>query len=282
MSANIKFKDSLFRSLFSKPEPLRQLYSALTGVTIPEDVPITINTLEDVLFMGRKNDISFLIGDALVVLFEHQSTINPNMPLRMLDYIVPIYEKIIDERDRYSETPLELPRPVFFLLYNGEKSLPAITTLKLSDLFKEASVFLSPEMQTLSLELVVTVININSEENAELLEKCTLLKAYVIFVRKVREYKKQTGSLEEGIKLAIKYCCENDILKEYLEEHSVEVTNMLTIEWNQETALAVRFEDGKKEGKEEVARNALAEGASFEFVQRITGLGIETIKKLRS
>ena len=87
MSANVKFKASLFTFLFSEPEVLRELYSALEGVSLPPDVPVTINTLEDVLFMDRVNDISFEIGGKLVVLIEHQSTINPNIALRLLMYI---------------------------------------------------------------------------------------------------------------------------------------------------------------------------------------------------
>jgi hypothetical protein len=96
MSANTKYKDSLFSWLFSDPDTLRELYSAIEGVPLDPSVPITINTLEDVLFMDMINDISFLVAGKLVILIEHQSTINPNMPLRLLLYVARVYQKIID------------------------------------------------------------------------------------------------------------------------------------------------------------------------------------------
>ena len=74
MLANTKYKDSVFSLLFSDPVILRELYCALEDVTMPPDIPITINTLQDALFMDRINDISFEIGDKVVVLIEHQST----------------------------------------------------------------------------------------------------------------------------------------------------------------------------------------------------------------
>ena len=118
MGANTKYKDSVFTFLFSDPELLRELYGALEGVTLAADVPITINTLRDVLFKDRINDISFAIGDKLVVLIEHQSTINPNIAFRLLIYIAKIYEKIIGKKNIYASRLVRIPRPEFFVLYN--------------------------------------------------------------------------------------------------------------------------------------------------------------------
>jgi len=94
MDVNIKYKASVFSSLFSTPDALRELYSAIEGVDLPPDTPIDINTLSDVLFMDQVNDVSFTIASRLLVIFEHQSTINQNMPLRLLMYIARVYEKI--------------------------------------------------------------------------------------------------------------------------------------------------------------------------------------------
>ena len=124
MQPNKKFKSSVFSMLFSDPDLLRELYCALDGVSLPKDVPVTINTLEDVLFMDFINDVSFEIDGKLVVLIEHQSTINPNMALRLLMYIGRVYEKIIDEKNVYSGKPLKIPRPEFFVLYNGVEPIP--------------------------------------------------------------------------------------------------------------------------------------------------------------
>jgi len=227
MGANTKYKDSVFSFLFSDPDLLRELYCALEGITLPADIPITINTLQDVLFMDRVNDISFEIGGKLVILIEHQSTINPNMPLRLLMYIVRVYEKIIGDKNIYTSRLLPIPRPEFFILYNGESPYPD--------------------------------------------EK----------IGKVREYEKEGYSLEEAIRKAVIYCRDHDILKEFLEKNSSEVINMLMTEWNLDDAKQVWYEDGLMDGKEEIARNALAEGASIEFVQKITGLDMDTIKNSR-
>ncbi|MDR0476154.1 MAG: Rpn family recombination-promoting nuclease/putative transposase, partial [Treponema sp.] len=124
MGANTKYKDSVFSFLFSDPDLLRELYCALEGVTLPSDLPVTINTLRDVLFMDRINDISFEIGGKLVILIEHQSTINPNMALRLLMYIARVYEKIIGNRNVYNSRLISVPRPEFFVLYNGTAPYP--------------------------------------------------------------------------------------------------------------------------------------------------------------
>ena len=96
MNINRSYKDSVFSLLFNDPETLRELYGALEGSPLPPDLPITINTLEGVLFMERVNDISFAAGDKLVIILEHQSTVNPNMPLRCLLYLARLYEKNIE------------------------------------------------------------------------------------------------------------------------------------------------------------------------------------------
>ncbi|MDR0689459.1 MAG: Rpn family recombination-promoting nuclease/putative transposase, partial [Spirochaetaceae bacterium] len=111
MTANREYKDSLFAWLFSNPDTLRELYGALSGVPLPPDIPILINTLERVLFKDRMNDISFLVGDVLVVLIEHQSTVNENMPLRLLLYITKVYESLLGEKNIYRSRRLSLPLP---------------------------------------------------------------------------------------------------------------------------------------------------------------------------
>jgi len=116
MHANAKYKDSVFSLLFSKPELLRELYVALEGVDLPDDVPVTINTLQDVLFMDRINNISFEIDGKLIVLLEHQSTVNPNIPLRMLMYIARLYEQIIGAKNIYASTRITIPRVIFILI----------------------------------------------------------------------------------------------------------------------------------------------------------------------
>jgi predicted transposase/invertase (TIGR01784 family) len=301
MGANVKYKASVFSSIFSDPDILRELYGALEGVTLPPDIEVTINTLQDVLFKERINDISFTIGGKLVVLIEHQSTINPNIALRLLIYIAEIYEKITEKKNIYSSHLICIPRPEFFVLYNGLSPFPDEKLLKLSDAF-EAGLLPDIEKKTpLALELEVRVININHGRNKELAEKCKPLGEYSAFVEKVREFQKENNP-DEALKKAVTYCHDHDILKAFLRENAPEVTmSILHGEWNLDEALAVRYEegveDGRTEGMEkgeamgevrgmekgraEVARNALAQGATPEFVQKITGLDMQTITSFR-
>jgi len=284
MGANRKYKASVFSLLFSDPDLLRELYGALEGISLPADIPVTINTLQDVLFKDRINDISFAIGDKLVVLIEHQSTINRNIALRLLIYIAKIYEKILEGKNIYASRLIHIPRPEFFVLYNGISPYPDGELLKLSDAFESG---LLPEMKKESpaLELEVRVININKGRNQEIAGKCKTLGEYSAFIEKVREFKKETNKLGEAVKNAVIYCRDHDILKEFLEKNAKEVLSMLTTEWKWEDALAYRYEEGREEGREEgeargreeIARNALSQGASLDFVQKITGLDIQTI-----
>ena len=159
MGLNKQYKDSVFSLLFREPDTLRELYGAICGVPLDPSIPVTINTLEGVLFMERINDISFEIAHQLVILLEHQSTINPNMALRLLIYIARIYEKIIDNKKVYSAKPIVLPRPEFIVLYNGVAPYPEESTLRLSGLFEESGLpvlTVSP-----ALEVEVKVYNIS-------------------------------------------------------------------------------------------------------------------------
>jgi hypothetical protein len=296
MGANTKYKDSMFSLLFSDPDILRNLYAALKGISLPADVPVTINTLQDVLFMDRVNDISFEIGGKLVVLIEHQSTINPNMALRLLLYIARVYEKIIGDKNIYASKLIPIPRPEFYVLYNGKTPYPDNATLKLSDAFESGTELGLPEKGVPALELEVTVLNITMGRNEEIVKRCETLAAYSAFVGKVEEYEKGEAGREESIKKAIKYCIEHDILRDFLNENSSEVMNMLMTEWNWDDALAVRFEEGLEEGREqgreqgleqgreesleEVAKNALAQGLPVDVIKTITGLDAEIIKNL--
>jgi hypothetical protein len=305
MGANTKYKDSVFSFLFSDPDLLRELYCALEGVTLPADVPVTINTLRDVLFLDMINDISFEIGGKLVILIEHQSTINPNMALRLLMYIARVYEKIIGDRNIYGSRLIPIPRPEFFVLYNGTAPYPEECVLKLSDSFEKAGILGLPEKENAALELVVKVVNINQGKNESIVRRCKTLAQYSAFVGKVRAFEKESGDRTEAMKKAVRYCHDNDILKEFLERNGTEVMNMLLTEWNMDDALAVRFEEGMEEGmekgmekgreegreegmekgmekgREEVAQNALASGLSPELIRTITGLDLETINNFR-
>ena len=296
MNTNRKFKNGVFTTLFDNPDLLRELYCALKGVSLPPDVPVSINTLENVLFLDFNNDISFEIGGKLVVLIEHQSTINPNMALRLLLYIARILEKKVKGRTLYSKKTISIPWPEFFVLYNGKEEFPDQQVYRLSELFEKPEDLGQPENAYPLLELEVKVLNINEGRNEAIVTRCRKLAEYSVFMAKIHAYWKECGDLEEAVKKAIKYCHEHDILKEYLEIHGSEVLNMILTEWNTEDAIAFAREEGRDEGREEgreegleegreeekrtIARNLLAEGSPPDFVQKITGFSLEEIEKL--
>jgi len=113
IATNRKYKSSVFTALFGTPEKALELYNAISGKNYPESTKIKIVTLTDVLYMEQLNDISFVIDGKLVVLIEHQSTINENMALRMLIYIAHEYERLTTRRDLYKEQKIKIPTPEF-------------------------------------------------------------------------------------------------------------------------------------------------------------------------
>ncbi|MDR3122957.1 MAG: Rpn family recombination-promoting nuclease/putative transposase [Treponema sp.] len=244
MTVNREYKDSVFSWLFGNPDTLRELYSALSGAALPLDIPIAINTLKGILFKGRMNGIFFLIGNLLVVLIEHQSTINENMPLRLLLYIAAIYETLAGEKNLYRRKRISLPLPEFIVLYNGAAPYPDETILKLSDAFRDPA-SLGLAKSGIPLELTVKAHNINLGHNEPIIRRCKTLAGYSALIAAIRDYEAEGKSRDEAIREGIKACIKRNILKEFLETHATEVTNMLFTEWNWDDALAVKRGEGK-------------------------------------
>jgi hypothetical protein len=251
MGVNREYKDSVFSLLFGNPDILRRLYGALEGVRLADDVPVTVNTLSDVIFQEQIKDLSFLIDRRLVTLIEHQSTPNPNMALRLLIYISRVYEKLFDRKTLYSSKRLKVPWPEFIVLYNGTAPYPDQQTLNLSDMFEDVACLKNNAGELPALELKVKVYNINQGHNQAIVEQCKELGWYSSFIAKVRELKAEAGDLEAAMKMAIEHCINHDILKEFLENHSSEVMNMLLTEWNTMEYGEVQREEGREEGREE-------------------------------
>jgi hypothetical protein len=250
MSVNTKYKDSVFTKLFDDEDRLRELYSALEGVEYDPTLPIAINTLRDVIYMNQVNDRSFTAGDRMVFVIEHQSTPNPNMPLRILLYIARIYEKIVEHRSLYKEAPVKIPKPAFIVLYNGLEKAPEKWELRLSD----AYMGLEPGEKT-ALDLTVAVYNINKGQNAALLQRSESLAGYAEFVAKMRENVAAMPK-EQAMAEAVRYCIRNGFLARFLEEHGSEVINMLLDKWDWDEAKEVwqeeAMEKGEKKGEAKV------------------------------
>jgi len=252
MAAKRKYKDSVFISLFKDKKRLLELYNAIEGTSYKNPDLININTLEGVLFPDRQNDISFTIGDKLIVLIEHQSSINENMPLRFLIYISKVYEKIIDSDTIYKRDLIKIPKPEFIVLYNGVDKYPKEKKLKLSDAFEKAG------MEAPALELSVRVLNINKGHNLKLEQRSKNLAGYSAFVAKVREFQSNGESLRKSIEKAVLYCISRGILRDYLKQNSSEVVNMLYTEFKLEDAIAVRVAEGEARGEARGMKKLLA------------------------
>jgi hypothetical protein len=273
--------------LFREPARLIELYNALVGTDYGADTPIEINTLDDVLFNDLKNDISFTIGGKFVVLVEHQSTINANMPLRMLEYIGRVYEKITDERAAYRQNLVKIPKPEFVVLYNGTAPYPAESTLKLSDAFIAAD---DSVAKFGGLKLTVRVVNINPDGNEDILKKSATLGGYSAFVEQVRACQSRGLALRYAIREAIKWGIESGVLSSFLAQHSSEVENMLYTEFNIDVAKEVwmrearedALAEGKAEGKAEVAKNLFTLGMTLDQIIKATGLTRAEIERLQN
>jgi hypothetical protein len=265
MKANREHKDSVFTAFFRDKPRLLELYNAIAGTNYHSDTDIQINTLENILFAGLANDISFLLKDRLIVLMEHQSTVNLNMPLRFLLFIPPIYERILDASNLYKRRLIKIPRPEFIVLYNGKEDMPDRVVLRLSDAFEGAK-------GRIYLEIKAVVYNINHGRNPRIMNRSRSLADYAAIIAKIRENQASGQSQEEAIVNAVLYCKEHGIMKDFLQKHGSEVLNMLNVEFKLEDALAVRFEEGREEGREDVARKMLARKMPVSEITDLTGL----------
>lgn len=238
--SNREVKSSAFTVLFSDPQNAAQLYSALDGVeTAPEDIIYT--TLEGVLFVARKNDLAFTARGRVLVISEHQSTLNNNMPLRDSIYYGRTMEKMIDPKALYRNSRIPIPTPEFYVFYNGDKPFPAEKTLKLSDAYLEKT-------EKPMLELIVKVININLPENHSILKQCRPLYEYSWFIQRIKDYIKEGKGRDEAIIQAVKDCEKEGILVDFVREHGSEAVNMLFTQFNMDDALEVRYEEGVEYG----------------------------------
>lgn len=168
MGVKHTYKDGVFRRLFNDKEKILELYNALTGENYPPDTDVKIVTLDNAVFGDMKDDLSFMIEDRFIILTEHQSTINPNMPVRELCYIAKQLEKLVFSKAIYSKRLIKLPTPEFYVFYNGAEDFPVCREQKLSDAF-------AVKCDKISLELKVKVINVNYDKGAEILSRLSLI-----------------------------------------------------------------------------------------------------------
>ena len=247
-SLNRTFLSSLFEQIFNSRSEALSLYNAINGTNYTDPALLRITTLSGALFLGYQNDVSFLVG-ATLNLYEHQSTFNPNMPVRGLIYFSRLYEDYILDNglDLYSSTQLLLPRAQFFVFYNGTSEQPDRQVLKLSNSF-------SDDHLENHLEVCAVMLNINYGHNKALMKKCQTLHDYALFVDTVRQYISSGYTRERAVEKSVEECICNNVLKDFLIRNKAEVLSMLFSEYAWEIHLKNLQEEGWKKGLEEGQR----------------------------
>ena len=244
-AANRQYKDTVFRMLFSEKENLLSLYNAVTGNAYQNADDLKIVTLENAIYMGMKNDLAFML-ETNIYIYEHQSTLNPNIPLRDLIYIGIEYQQYVDDKSLYSSRLQKIPAPKFMVFYNGTDAVDDRVELRLSNAYEH----LAGEPD---LELKVLMLNVNEGHNKELMEQCQTLKEYAIYVARVRKYTSEMN-LNDAVARAIDECIKEGILVEFLRKNRSEV-KMVSIleydkEWEEKKLRKAEYEAGRSEGIE--------------------------------
>ena len=279
MAENIQYKDAVFRSYFKDKHRVLSLYRAVSGDNSLTEDDIELNDLAEALVNGKRNDVSFVSGNKLIVLIEHQSTINYNMPLRFLSYLSKFYNKLTSAKATYNKERIPLPSPQFYVFYNGRESTEEISEMKLEDAFSDPNPV---------IKLKVKAFDIRYDRNSRLLHDCQEMMYYSIFVSKVEEYKTPEVTAEQAVLKAVNYCIEHDIMKEFMEEHRQEVVNMFTEEWNLEEAKRVAAEEAankaakeaRNESKIEAIIEMLKDQLPVEKISKYTKFSVEQIEEI--
>ena len=251
VTINRSYKDRLFKIIFEDKKELLSLYNALTGKNYQNPDELEINTIDDVIYMHLKNDMSFILDD-WQNLFEQQSTFNPNQPLRGFFYFADLYKVKYFGKKIYSTRLLKIPTPQYIVFYNGTANMPDRKELRLSDAFQQ------PTEQP-DIEVIAHMLNINYGHNKELMERCRKLKEYAQFIDIIRHYLKENEhwSNEQAISKAIDDCIKNNILRDILQKERLRVMASILSEFDEvgykEMIQDEAIEDGEIRGSIKLA-----------------------------
>ena len=277
---NRKYKDSVFTDLFGSDKTGKEnflaLYNALSGNVFKlEEVSLERKVIERSLYKTFNNDVSWEINGKLIVLVEHQSTVNENMPFRCLEYVTRIYEGIVPIKERYAEKVYKIPNPDFYVVYIGKKELPLEQELRLSNAFYEKD--------GSKLELVVKVKNCSESKLLPLAGNCDILKQYCQFIEIVEQNYNRVFP-RHSFKKAIEIAMEQGILTDYLDRKSREVINMLCAKYDYKMDIAVKKEEAFQDGQEakaiEDAKSFYANGVSVEIIAKALKMTQEQVLQI--
>ena len=244
LPVNRIYKDRLYKMIFNDKSELLKLYNAINGTHYDDPAMLTITTLDNAIYMTMENDLSFII-DMRLALYEQQSTVNPNLPLRFLMYITDIYSAYTKDMNIYGSKKVQIPLPSFVIFYNGVKSQPDRTEFFLSELFH-------PTTDQPALELKAVMLNINKGHNQELMNACHTLRDYSEYVARIRTYSAEMP-LTDAVEKAITECIRENILRDFLLKNRAEAKAMSIYEYDEEKTLRMfreeGYEDGERNGK---------------------------------
>lgn len=297
---NTKHKDRLFCFLFGREENKKwtlSLYNAVNGSSHTDPDMIRITTMGDILYMGMKNDVSFII-EAIMNLYEQQSTYNPNMPVRELMYAAKLYDKYIHEQklNIYGDELVPLPIPKLVVFYNGTEE-HGDEILELKDAFqaeKKAAItkdssreenaekkpdIIEREEIVPDIAVRVKMLNINYGRNKELLDACKPLKEYAWLVQRIRKYG-QKMEIEEAVDQAINELPENFEIRTFLVGHRAEVKSMCITEYNEAETMQMFKEQGERNRACEIAERMIRANETGDKIVLYTGLEKSDVDRL--
>ena len=244
LPVNRIYKDRLYKMIFNDKSELLKLYNAINGTHYDDPAMLTITTLDNAIYMTMENDLSFII-DMRLALYEQQSTVNPNLPLRFLMCITDIYSAYTKDMNIYGSKKVQIPLPSFVIFYNDVKSQPDRTEFFLSELFH-------PTTDQPALELKAVMLNINKGHNQELMNACHTLRDYSEYVARIRTYSAEMP-LTDAVEKAITECIHENILRDFLLKNRAEAKAMSIYEYDEEKTLRMfreeGYEDGERNGK---------------------------------
>ena len=284
---NREIKSSVFVDLFADDEKdgeknFLSLYNAIHGTDLKlEEITLEHKKIPQSIYKPFDNDISMLINGRLIVLIEHQSTPNNNMPLRFLEYYVHLLYGIVPAEARYREKLYKIPSPEFYVFYNGDKKLEQEFSMKLSD------AFIAEQKEPLC-ELKAQFMNIHGEEgeNLPVVQNCGILKEYCEFMDIVFRYQaelknKPTKEQMEGCyDKAIKEAISKGILVDYLTRKGTEVRNMFFGEYDYDLDMKVKAQEAAENKAEEDARSFYANGASIELIAKSLHMTEDQVREI--
>jgi len=186
---------------------------------------------------------------------------------------------------------MKIPRPEFYVIYNGKTKAPPVQKVRLSELFEGVDGIDAGDLP-FTLDLEVTIYNINIGNNPELLARCEPLSEYQTFVELVRGFNTGAVNLDAAMGMALDECLRRGILTKYIPKPIKEVKTMFLWEVDEAAVHEVWKEEGRAEGRTEglaegrTERNmkiALAmkdKGFDIGTIAEVTELPIDTILRL--